>query len=703
MTREFPLEKVRNIGIAAHIDAGKTTLTERILFYTGRVHRMGEVHEGSTVMDWMEQERERGITIMSAATTCEWADQRINIIDTPGHVDFTVEVERSLRVLDGLVAVFCGVGGVEPQSETVWRQADRYNIPRLAFVNKMDRVGSDFENAVKMMHERLGANAVPIVLPIGSGDTFEGVIDLISMKAIYYNEEDLGATFRETDIPDRELERATKAKDTLMHALADLDDIVMHHVVHGSPVTVEEIHAAIRKGTIGSKIVPVLGGSAFKNKGVQKVLDAVVAYLPSPSDIQATKGINPYTEKEEERPPRDDAPFAAYVFKVQTDKYVGRLHYMRVYSGSMRAGSQVINASSDRKERVSRFLRMHANKREDINEVFTGDIVAVVGLKSAHTGDTLCDTKHLIQFESMRYPEPVIAVAIEPKTKADGEKMMNALVQLSGEDPSFRMKIDADTGQTIISGMGELHLEILVERMFREFDVGAKVGRPQVAYKETITLPTRAEGRFIRQSGGQRTFRRRHARARAGAGQGIHFREQDQERRRPQALHSVRRGGRARVDGERTARRLSRRRRHGGDRGRCLPRGRLDRHRLPGRGEHGVRGRHAPRESGAPRARHGSRGRAPHRIRRRSDQRYQYAKRKSGRDVPSFERSGHHGAGAPFGHVRLRDEPPVSHPGQGGLHDAIFPLRPGASGAHHRKAGPPYGPRVKEGRFDGKG
>jgi elongation factor G len=506
MTREFPLEKVRNIGIAAHIDAGKTTLTERILFYTGKVHRMGEVHEGSTVMDWMEQERERGITIVSAATTCEWKDHRINIIDTPGHVDFTVEVERSLRVLDGLVAVFCGVGGVEPQSETVWRQADRYRIPRLAFVNKMDRVGSDFDNAVLMMHERLGANAVPIVLPIGSGDSFEGIIDLVEMKVRYYNEEDLGTTFREADIPEREHDRSMRARDTLMHALADLDDRVMHHVVEGSPVTIEEVHAAIRKGVIASKFVPVLAGSAFKNKGVQKVLDAVVAYLPSPSDIPAVKGINPYTEKEESRAPSDDAPFSAYVFKVQSDKYVGRLHYLRVYSGSMRAGSQVLNASSDRKERVSRFLRMHANKREDIAEIFTGDIVAVVGLKSAHTGDTLCDAKHLIQYESMRFPEPVISVAIEPKTKADGDKMMNALVQLAGEDPSFRMKIDADTGQTIISGMGELHLEILVERMLREFDVGAKVGRPQVAYKETITAPTRVEGKFVRQSGGRGHF-----------------------------------------------------------------------------------------------------------------------------------------------------------------------------------------------------
>jgi elongation factor G len=506
MTREFPLEKVRNIGIAAHIDAGKTTLTERILFYTGKLHRMGEVHEGSTVMDWMEQERERGITIMSAATTCEWNDHWINIIDTPGHVDFTVEVERSLRVLDGLIVVFCGVGGVEPQSETVWRQADRYNIPRIAFVNKMDRVGSDFDNAVRMMRERLGANAVPVAMPIGSGDSFLGVVDLVEMKARYYDEESLGATFHEIEIPASMREESAKARDVLMHALADLDDRIMHHVVEGSEITQDEIHAAIRKGVIGSKIVPVFGGSAFKNTGVQRVLDAVVEYLPSPSDTSPVKGINPYTEKEEERPPLDSAPFSALVFKVQTDKYVGRLQFVRVYSGSLKAGSQVINASSDRKERVSRFLRMHANKREDINEIFTGDIVAVVGLKNAVTGNTLCDPKHLIQLESMRFPEPVIAVAIEPKTKVDGDKMMNALAQLSGEDPTFRMKIDKETGQTIIEGMGELHLEILVERMLREFDVGATVGRPQVAYKETITTPTRSEGKFIRQSGGRGHF-----------------------------------------------------------------------------------------------------------------------------------------------------------------------------------------------------
>lgn len=506
MIREFPLEAVRNIGIAAHIDAGKTTLTERILFYTGKVHRMGEVHEGSTVMDWMEQERERGITIMSAATTCFWNDHKINIIDTPGHVDFTVEVERSLRVLDGLVVVFCGVGGVEPQSETVWRQADRYQIPRLAFINKMDRVGSDFDNAVRMMQERLGANAVPVTIPIGSGDSFAGIVDLIPMKALYYDEESLGMTYREAEIPAGSLEESTRARNILMHALADVDDKVMHHVVEGSDVSFDEIHAAIRKGVLGAKLVPVFAGSAFKNKGVQRVLDAIVSYLPSPSDMPPVKGTNPYTEKEEQRPPRDDAPFTALVFKVQTDKYVGRLHFVRVYSGTIKAGSQILNASSDRKERASRFLSMHANKREDITEIGTGDIAAVVGLKNAVTGDTLCETKHLIQLESMRFPEPVISIAIEPKTKADGDKMMNALTQLATEDPTFRMKIDGETGQTIISGMGELHLEILVERMFREFDVGATVGRPQVAYKETITAPTRSEGKFVRQSGGRGHF-----------------------------------------------------------------------------------------------------------------------------------------------------------------------------------------------------
>jgi elongation factor G len=506
MDREFPLETVRNIGIAAHIDAGKTTLTERILFYTGKVHRMGEVHEGSTVMDWMEQERERGITITSAATTCFWGDHRINIIDTPGHVDFTVEVERSLRVLDGLIVVFCGVGGVEPQSETVWRQADRYHIPRVAFVNKMDRVGSDFANAVDMMHGRLGANAVPITIPIGAGDSFVGIIDLVKMKAIYYDEETLGADFTEADIPESVRAESRQAHDALVHALADVDDGILHHVVEGSAPTEEELNAAIRKGVLSSKLVPVLAGSAFRNKGVQKVLDAVVLYLPSPLDIPPVKGINPYTEKEEERPASDEAPFTALVFKVQADKYVGRLQFVRVYSGTLKVGTQIVNASNRRKERVSRILLMHANKREDIEQIFTGDIVAVVGLKAATTGDTLCDPKHVLHLETMKFPEPVLSVAIEPKTKADEDKMMSALDQLSSEDPTFHMKVDSETGQTIISGMGELHLEIIVERMLREFVVGAKVGRPQVAYKETISAPVRSEGRFIRQSGGRGQF-----------------------------------------------------------------------------------------------------------------------------------------------------------------------------------------------------
>lgn len=501
--REFPLEQVRNIGIAAHIDAGKTTLTERILFYTGKVHRMGEVHEGSTVMDWMEQERERGITITSAATTCFWLDHKINIIDTPGHVDFTVEVERCMRVLDGLIVVFCGVGGVEPQSETVWRQADRYSIPRLAFVNKMDRVGSDFRNAIRMMRERLGAPAVAITLPIGSGDDFMGIVDLVSMRAIYYDEDTLGAEYHETDIPARMASECAAARDELLHALADIDERILHHIVEGSPISEEEINVALRAGVVSAKIVPVLAGSAFRNKGIQKVLDSIVRYLPSPSDLKPVKGLNPHTKKQEERPPRDDAPFCGLVFKVQSDKYVGRLHFVRVYSGSLKTGSQVANATSARKERVSRIVRLHANKREEINSIFTGDIVGVVGLKTAVTGDTLCDVKHPIQLESMRFPEPVISVAIEPKTKADEEKMMSALEQLSIEDPTFHMKIDGETGQTIISGMGELHLEILVDRMMREFDVGATVGKPQVAYKETITVPCRAEGRFIRQSGGR--------------------------------------------------------------------------------------------------------------------------------------------------------------------------------------------------------
>jgi len=503
MSRQYPLDKTRNIGIAAHIDAGKTTVTERILYYSGKVHRMGEVHEGSAVMDWMAQERERGITITSAATTCFWDDHRINIIDTPGHVDFTVEVERSLRVLDGAIAIFCGVGGVEPQSETVWRQADRYHIPRLAFVNKMDRVGSDFDNVVRMMRDRLGANAVPVQLPVGSGELFNGVIDLIGMKAIFYDEESLGAKYTTAEIPRDLFSAAEEAREEMLGALADYSEEIVHHVVDGADVTEEVVIEALRKAVLDVAVIPVLCGAAFKNKGVQQLLDAVVRYLPNPAEVPAVTGFNPFSHKEEERTASDSEPFTALVFKVITDPYVGRLHYLRVYSGSLKTGAQVMNSSNRRKERLQRILVMHANKREDIESIHTGDIVAVVGLKDSATGDTLCDPKHTVKLEMMQFPEPVISVAIEPKTKADEEKLNEALRRLSEEDPTFVVRLDKETGQMLISGMGELHLEVLVDRMLREFKVGANVGRPQVAYKETITRNRRSEGKFIRQSGGK--------------------------------------------------------------------------------------------------------------------------------------------------------------------------------------------------------
>jgi elongation factor G len=503
MSREYPLDKTRNIGITAHIDAGKTTVTERILFYSGKVHRMGEVHEGSTVMDWMEQERERGITITSAATTCYWNDHRINIIDTPGHVDFTVEVERSLRVLDGVVAVFCAVGGVEPQSETVWRQAVKYHIPRLALVNKMDRVGSDFLNVVHMIREKLGANAMPIQIPIGEGEDFEGLVDLVRMKAVTYDSESLGATYSESDIPEDLVDSCEMAREELLEALADYDEDILHHVVDGSDVSVESIKKALRKAVLDVAIVPVLCGAAFRNKGVQHLLDAVIDFLPNPMDVPPVKGVNPFSKKEEERTADSGEPFTALVFKVITDPYVGLLHYIRVYSGTAKTGSHVVNASNKKKERIGRMLLMHANKREELTEISAGDIVAIVGMKHSATGDTLCDSKHPLQLEMIDFPEPVISVAIEPKTKADEVKLSEALGRLSAEDPTFVVKVDEETGQTLIAGMGELHLEILVDRMFREFSVGANVGRPQVAFKETITKAARAEGRFVRQSGGR--------------------------------------------------------------------------------------------------------------------------------------------------------------------------------------------------------
>ncbi len=498
-----PLEKTRNIGIMAHIDAGKTTTTERILYYTGVTYKIGEVHEGTAVMDWMVQEQERGITITSAATTCFWKDHRINIIDTPGHVDFTIEVERSLRVLDGAVAVFDAVAGVEPQSETVWRQANKYGVPRIAFMNKMDRVGADFFMSVKTMVDRLGANPVPIQIPIGAEDKFRGPIDLVRGKAIYFDDETLGAKYVEDEIPQELLPVAREYREKMLEALADVDENIMEKFLGGEEITVEEIKRAIRKGTIEMRITPVLCGSAFKNKGVQMLLDAIVDYLPSPLDIPPVKGVNPIDGSEIERKASPDEPFAALAFKIMTDPYVGQLTFIRVYSGVLSAGSYVYNSTKDSKERIGRLLRMHANKREEIKEVAAGDIAAAVGLKNTLTGDTLCDEKAPIVLEAIEFPEPVISVAIEPKTKADQEKLSQSLAKLAQEDPSFRVSFDEETGQTIISGMGELHLEIIVDRLLREFKVSANVGKPQVAYKETIRTAAKAEGKFVRQSGGR--------------------------------------------------------------------------------------------------------------------------------------------------------------------------------------------------------
>ena len=502
MTRTISLDKVRNIGIMAHIDAGKTTTTERILFYTGRVHKLGETHDGAATMDWMVQEQERGITITSAATSCLWQDHLINIIDTPGHVDFTVEVERSLRVLDGAVGIFCAKGGVEPQSETVWHQADKYHVPRIAYVNKMDITGADFFAVVKALRERLNANAVPVQLPVGAEDAFNGIIDLIRMKMITYTD-DLGTRTTESDIPAELLPLAREYREKMLEAISEFDDDLMFSYLEGKEVSAELIRAAIRKGTCSVQLVPVLCGSSYRNKGVQPLLDAVCNFLPSPLDIPPVQGTVPGTEEAAERAASDDAPFSALAFKIMIDPYVGKLTFARVYSGRLKSGSYVYNSTKERRERVGRILRMHANHREDISEIATGDIVAIVGLKSTNTGDTLCDENAPIILENISFPEPVIDVAIEPKTKADQEKMSLSLAKLSEEDPTFRTRTDEETGQTIISGMGELHLEIIIDRLLREFKVGANVGKPQVAYKETIREKVRVEGRFIRQTGGR--------------------------------------------------------------------------------------------------------------------------------------------------------------------------------------------------------
>ena len=500
--RSFPLEKTRNIGIMAHIDAGKTTTTERILFYTGRTHKLGETHEGAATMDWMEQEQERGITITSAATTAQWKDTRINIIDTPGHVDFTVEVERSLRVLDGAVTVLCAKGGVEPQSETVWRQAEKYGVPRMIFVNKMDILGADFYRVVKMVEERLKANAVPIQLPIGKEDTFVGIIDLVEMKAEIYKD-DLGKEYEMTDIPDDLMDLANEWREKLLESVAEADEELMMKFLEGEEITKAEIKKVIRTATIAGEMIPVTCGSAYRNKGVQLMLDAVIDYMPSPLDIPPIKGFVPDTEEEEERPADDNGPFSALAFKIMADPYVGKLAFFRVYSGTLDSGSYVYNSTKGKKERVGRILQMHANKREDIEKVYSGDIAAAVGLKVTTTGDTLCDEKHEIILESMEFPDPVIEIAIEPKTKAGQEKMGIALAKLAEEDPTFKTYTNEDTGQTIIAAIGELHPEIIVDRLLREFKVEANVGKPQVSYNETITAPADVDHKYAKQSGGR--------------------------------------------------------------------------------------------------------------------------------------------------------------------------------------------------------
>jgi len=505
MARQVPLKRVRNIGIMAHIDAGKTTTTERILYYTGVSYKMGEVHDGTAVMDWMEQEQERGITITSAATTCFWEDHRINIIDTPGHVDFTVEVERSLRVLDGAVAIFCAVGGVEPQSETVWRQADRYGVPRIAFINKMDRVGADFDRCLEMMRTRLGASPVAVQIPFGEEQDFRGVVDLVTMEAVIWEESALGAAYQIIEVPDELKDEAEEYRRTLVEAVADLDESILEKYLEGHAISNDEIETALRSATLESRLIPVFCGAAFKNKGVQSLLDGIVKYLPSPLDVRAITGITVKGEVET-RSADDDAPFAALAFKLMNDPFVGHLTFLRVYSGHLESGTQILNSTKNVREKIGRLMKMHANKREEIKKVYAGDIVAALGLRNTTTGDTLCDPTRPIVLEAMDIPEPVVSIAIEPRSKADQEKLGTSLAKIAAEDPSFTVRTEQETGETIISGMGELHLEIIVDRLLREFNLNANVGKPQVAYRETITRRARAEGRFVRQSGGRGQF-----------------------------------------------------------------------------------------------------------------------------------------------------------------------------------------------------
>ena len=671
------LDRVRNIGIMAHIDAGKTTTTERILYYTGRTHKMGEVHEGAATMDWMAQEQERGITITSAATTAFWRDHRINIIDTPGHVDFTVEVERSLRVLDGAIAVFDAVAGVQPQSETVWRQADRYSVPRIAFINKMDRTGANFLAAVQSMRDRLGATVVPIQLPIGEEEHHKGVVDLVEMKATIY-EDDLGEKFTVGEIPAELADAAHEYHHALIDAVAEFDDELMETYLGDGEeqVTPEMIRRALRAGTLADAFTPVLCGSAFKNKGVQPLLDAVIDYLPSPLDVPSIQGIDPKSEAEETRDASLEAPFSALAFKVMSDPFVGKLTYFRVYSGKLKAGDRVLNTTTGKTERIGRILQMHANHREEREEIGAGEIAAGVGLKSTTTGDTLADEKAPIVLESMTFPEPVISVAIEPKTKGDQDKLSAGLARLAEEDPTFRVAGDEETGQTLISGMGELHLEIIVDRLMREFKVDANVGRPQVAYRETIGKPAeKIQGRFVRQTGGSGQYGDAVINLAAVPGRGLRVHRQDRGRQDPEGVHRGRRRGDPRGDAVGRPRRLPGRGRQGRAHRRQLPRRRLERARLQDRRLDGVQGGDEARQAQAPRARDGGRGGHARGLPRRRDRQPQLPPRPRRAPRADRQRAVHPRERAALRDVRLRDRRPFDDAGPRHVHHAVRSVR----------------------------
>ncbi len=685
MPRATPIERYRNIGISAHIDAGKTTTTERILFYTGVSHKIGEVHDGATVMDWMEQERERGITITSAATTCFWKgmennypEHHINIIDTPGHVDFTIEVERSMRVLDGACMVYDAVAGVQPQSETVWRQANKYKVPRLAFINKMDRQGAEFFKSYDHIRTRLKGNPVPIQIPIGAEEKFEGVIDLVKMKAIYWDEATQGMKYELREIPEPLVEEAKKWREKMVEAAAEADDELTHKYLEGHDLSIEDIKRGLRMRTIKNEIVPMLCGSAFKNKGVQAMLDAVIDYMPSPIDIKPVEGEDD-DGKPAVRKADDNEPFSALAFKIMTDPYVGQLTFIRVYSGVLNSGDTVYNSNRGRKERIGRLLQMHANQREEIKEVRAGDIAAAVGLKEASTGETLCDPQHIIMLERMVFPEPVISQAVEPKTKADQEKMGLALNRLAQEDPSFRVHTDEESSQTIISGMGELHLEIIVDRMKREFGVEANVGKPQVAYREAIKKPVQIEGKFIKQSGGRGQYG--HVWLKIGAaagGQGFRVRRCDQGRHGAARIHSRGREGAARDAAQRCARRISGGRRQSHAVRRQLPRRRLERKRVQDGRLDGVQGRHAAGDAGAARADDGGRSRDAGGFHGQCRRRSFGAARNDSRHGGRGRRKGDQGRSAAVRDVRVLDDAALAVAGSGDLHDGIQALHRGA-------------------------